>query len=80
MPTNFGDQLEKVLSTTVRVRLTQIVREEADGACVRVRQRMADEIDGLALSVLKSYDLRQCEDRLVITVNRKNLEETSDAR
>ena len=66
--------LEIALKQAVTQEAQRIVAEEQDAAADRVRQRLADMVDQLALSVLTQYRIERNLNEVVIRVDRKALE------
>jgi len=68
------DLLGEILQQGIRQEADRIVREEGDAAAERVRQRVADLVDSIALRAFSAYriDLRAGE--LIIRVDRTALD------
>jgi hypothetical protein len=75
---NVSFSIEQAISNAVRVRLAEIVAEEGERAADRVRQRVGEEVDSLALSVMSEYRLHERETGLVIEVRKRALHPTVD--
>lgn len=58
------------LQTMLRGRLDEIASEEIEAATARIRARIGEEVDRLALSLLAEYEVSSRTDRLVITVKK----------
>lgn len=69
-----ADMLGRILQDGIREEAAKIIQEEGDAAAERVRQRLSDMVDQIALRALSHYriDLRAGE--LIIKVDRRELE------
>ncbi len=62
--------LERSIREAVIKRIGEIVAEESDAAMSRVKERISAEIDQIALSISRTYELESMTDRIVITVRK----------
>lgn len=62
------DDLTVLVRVAVESRIKEIVLEESERAAAEVKRRIGDEIDNLALHVLKRYSMERMGSDLVIRV------------
>lgn len=58
------------LYRTINETIKQIVEEEAEAAALRVRQRISEKADSVALKLLTEYDIQKDMNRIVISVHK----------
>lgn len=64
------DGFTQALHEIIKRRVQQIANEEAAAAAQRVTQRVNEELDLLALSVLQRYSIERRAEQLIITVHK----------
>ena len=67
---SFAAQMEQSIQAAVQTRMREIVEEEMAKAIERVRRRIGEEADRLALSVMQHYSFADHGHRLVIEVRK----------
>jgi restriction endonuclease Mrr len=60
--------IEQAIKAEVRVRVEAEIKKQAEEAAEKVRAKLKDEVDRIALSVMRHYDMQSMGDRIVITV------------
>lgn len=65
-----NDFIEKAILAAVKKRVAEVTAEEIDAAILRIKARIGSEVDAIALSVSRSYDMESFSDRLIITVRK----------
>ncbi len=67
-PTAFS--LENAIMAEVRRRVAEVLAEEVEKARAEVRERLAGEVDALALKVSRYYSMERQADHLIIRVQK----------
>lgn len=67
---NFAESMERAILDVVTRRMSEITEEEIGAATARVRIRMSEEMDKLALSIMQTYELQNSAYHLIITVRK----------
>jgi len=64
--------MEQAILDGIKVRIHQIIEEEVATASNRVAERVRAEADGMAMRLLRHFEVQSCGDRVIIEV-RKNV-------
>lgn len=60
----------QAIETAVRSKIGEVMEREIKAAQQRVEDLVRQEVDRIALNLLRSYDVRNLRDELVITVKK----------
>lgn len=71
MTSNFERDITTAIQEAVRKKVDQIVKEETSKAIGEIVDRLKEEVDSIALSVLSHYDLSMGMHGLHITVKKE---------
>lgn len=69
---------EKALANSVKIRVAEIAAEEVQKAQENISRKVMGEIDKLALTILKEYDVRYSGDNIVITVRKLEVKDNDN--
>lgn len=64
------DAIEKAIALALREATARIAAEEIEAACENVKRRIGEQIDSVALGILKQYEVWSDRTRIVIEVRK----------
>ncbi len=69
------DPFTRAIMVALRSEFDRIATEESEAAVKRTRERIAGSLDGLALKVLRQYEIERQRDHVVIRVDKRALDQ-----
>lgn len=72
----YPDDLVRMIHLSVRERIDAIAEEEIEACSKRIKERIGEDIDKIALNIFKDYDAVMDGSTLTIRVSKPEVEKT----